>query len=147
MVDTSNQIRTVKQWFLVLGFMINGLAMGCGGDPLEAVYGKYRIDETHQFDGIRFDELAPIVKQSIGAIARQLNNTLVYEFGPSGCNRIINGRKRPFVCEFLRIEKQEIAVFRSIDDAERTRYLRLTPTKSGVTLDDGITSTTLERIK
>ena len=147
MVDTSNQIRTLKQWFLVVGLLIYMLTTGCSGDPLDEIYGQYRIDETRQFDGTRFDELKPIVQHSVQAIAKQLNETLIYEFTETGCHRVINGQKLQFLCEFVRVEKRKVVVFRSKDDAERTRYLRLTPSESGVTLDNGITSIKLKRIK
>ena len=147
MVDTSNQIKTLKQWFLVLGLLIPFLAIGCSGNPLDDVYGQYRIDETRQFEGMRFQELKPVVRQSVQAIAKQLNDTLVYEFADTGCQRVINGQKIPFICEFVKIEKRKIVVFRSKDESDRTRYLRLTPSESGVTLDNGITSIALRRIK
>lgn len=146
MDDTTNQIDTPKQWFKRFALAFCLVSVSCGGNPREEVYGRYRIDLAHQLANLRYEELKPAVQRTFKRLTTTLAQHATYRFSAEGCAREIGGVEKSFTCEFLRVEKRRTVVYRSVDDAGRTRYLRLTPTERGVRLDNGIFDRELERI-
>ena len=146
MVDTSNQIGQLRQWFFVGSVLLLTLATACSGNARDAINGQYRINESAHLSAAQFESLRPKVKRSVLAFAALLSRSVVYEFGSAACARHINGQRYPFLCEFVRVEKRRVVVFRSEDEMGRPRFLRLTPTDTGVILDDGERQLPLERI-
>ena len=143
---TTNQIDTPKQWFKRLALAFCLVSVSCGGDPREEVYGRYRIDLAHQLEDLRYDELKPPVQQTFKRLTTALAQHAIYRFSADGCAREFGGIEKSFPCDFLKVEKRRTIVYLSVDDAGRTRYLRLTPTERGVRLDNGLFDRELERI-
>ena len=147
MIDTSNQIELARQWLLALLLGLALLSTGCGKHSAEHIYGRYRIDRNQLLAHEDLQGLPPIVLESVTAMATGLSSSVIYEFLPKGCAKVVNGDREPLKCEFVRVEKRKVVVFRSEDVRGFTRYLRLTPTDTGLTLDTGTEDIPLKRIK
>ena len=146
MVDSSNQIGQVRQLLCGLMAITAVLAVGCDRRSPEHIYGQYRINKGAHLAKAGVKDLRPEVRASVTTLASALANSVVYEFQENGCARIVQGQKKPFPCEFVRVEKKNVVVFRSRDERGNTRYLRITPEEDGVTLDTGERDVPLGRI-
>jgi hypothetical protein len=146
MADLSNQIEQLRQLLCALTVLVAAFSFGCERRSADHIYGQYRIDKAAHLEEAGVTDLRPQVRASVTKLASALANSVIYEFRKNDCGRIIHGQKTPFPCEFIRVEKKNVVVFRSQDDRGNTRYLRVTPRGSGVTLDTGERDLPLKRI-
>ena len=146
MVDTSNEIELPRQWLLRAFLVAIIIAPGCRSQSADHVYGSFSIDKDKLLEQGKLQDLRPIIRESVVAMATGLSTSVIYEFGAKSCARVVNGNREPLMCEFVRIEKKTVVVFRSQDVHGLTRYLRLTPIEGGLNFDTGTENIPLKRI-
>ena len=144
-MDTSNEIGQARQWLLRSMLLAAILLVGCSKTSPEHIFGEYSIDAYQLLRTGEVDTLAPVVKASATAMAAGLSRSVKYRFSADGCARVVNGISMPLMCDFVRVEKKVVVVYRSQDAMGITRYLRLTPTDTGLILDTGTRDIPLKR--
>ena len=130
-------------WATVIA--LTGL-MGCTDTSQERIWGQYRLHVQESMKSPMIEHVRPDVRASLNGLSNALSDALVYEFSADGCAYLRGDKRTPFECEYVRTEKSEVVVLRSVDHRGLTSYLRLRPTEHGIELNRLDQTIALKRI-
>ena len=107
----------------------------CGPSPEEAVEGIYRVDLSKVKSTEEWGFLDGQPERWSALLSKQMLKGVRYTIRDGACQRGIAGRPKKLDCEFVRVDKKKIVVYRSVDSIGRIQFLRATLTKQGVDLE------------